>query len=67
MTRHDIELCKHMEVMRKLCLDYRTQLSYIYSVLDDESKNLISTERAINDIREYLMAHEVDLNLDYKE
>lgn len=66
MTRHDIEVCTHMEVMRKLCLTYRTQLSYIEEILIDESKQHITAEQAINDIRDYLVAHQFDLKLDYK-
>ena len=63
MTRHEIQNCTDIEDLKELCLAQRRQLTIISEILVDESKKHITTKRAIEKIRDYLVKHQYDLKL----
>lgn len=63
MTRHEIQTCTDIEALKKLCLAQRSQLSVVSEILVDESKWHITAEQAVTQIRDHLVAHQHDLDI----
>ena len=63
MNRIEIQECNDIETLRRLCLAQRKQLAVVSEILVTESKWDISPERAIEQIRNYLVKHQYDLKL----
>ncbi len=66
MTRSDIKECKDIEVLKQICLSYRSQLSTIGEILVDESKWHISAKDAVDIIRKYHVDHQYDIDLIFR-
>lgn len=64
VSRREIKNCNDIETLRKLCLIRGKQLAIISDILVDESKKDITTEYAINQIRDYLVNHQHDENIE---
>ena len=62
--RYQINECTDIEALRKLCLVQRKQLTYVGEVLVDESKWHCTAKDAIEQIRDYLVKHQYDLDVD---
>ena len=63
MNRIDIENCNDIEKLKALCIEQRKQLGVIGEILVDESKWHITSEIAVQKIRDYLVEHQYDLRL----
>lgn len=63
MTRYEIQNCTNIEALKKLCLAQRSQLSVVSAILVDESKWHMTAEQAVTQIRDYLVAHQYDLDI----
>ncbi len=63
MNRIDIESCNDIDKLKKLCINQYKQLSYISETLVDESKMHITSKMAVEDIRDYLVKHQWDLEI----
>lgn len=67
MNRIEIIECTDIEALKKLCLEFRKQFNVIGEILVDESKWHISADQAVTKIREYLVSHQYDLELEDSE
>ena len=67
MRRIDIENCKDIEILRKLCIEQHNQLAYVGNVLVDESKWHINSDLAVQLIREHLVRNQNKLDFDGEE
>lgn len=56
-----INQCNDVETLRKYCIIQGSQLAYIGEVLVDESKMHLTSDEAIQMIREYLVEHQNDM------
>lgn len=56
-----INQCNDIETLRKFCMIQGSQLTYIGEVLVDESKMHITSDEAVQIIREYLVEHQHDM------
>lgn len=63
MTRVEIEQCNDIDKLKILCIEQRKQLGIIGEILVDESKWHISSDVAIQKIRDYLVEHQYDLKI----
>lgn len=64
MTRLEIEDCNNIEILKRLCIEQRKQLSYISEILISESKWNITSEMAIDKIRDYLVENQHKIKVD---
>ena len=63
MNRIEIEQCNDIDKLKALCIEQRKQLCVIGEILVDESKWHITSEIAVQKIRDYLVEHQYDLRL----
>mgnify|MGYP001226938356 CR=1 FL=1 len=63
MNRIEIEQCNDIDKLKTLCIEQRKQLGVISEILVDESKWHISSEVAVQKIRDYLVKHQYDLKI----
>jgi deoxyhypusine synthase len=67
MSRLEIEECKDIEELKRLCMAQNEQLSVIGEILVSESKWHITSDEAIKKIRDYLVKHQSDVELRINE
>jgi hypothetical protein len=62
-NKYDIENCDNIEELKRLCLEYRKQLSVVSEYLIDVTKFHITTDEAVRKIREYLVENQSKLEV----
>ncbi len=63
MTKSEIKKCDDIEKLRNICLEQWSQLFVVGEILVDESKMHITSEEAVEKIRDYLTKHQYDLDM----
>lgn len=66
MMKRDIMECHDIEILKQVCLEYQKQEVVVSEILVEESKWHISAKDAVDQIRKYLVDHQYDIDLIFR-